>query len=1057
MSRERFIQTRLRESFSRHGELIAIRQGNTQIPYRRLLAMAENYAAAITAAGLKPGQFVAISLTGKIDTIAAIIGTLICRCAFAPLDPALPRQRIEYMLKQVAPSLAIVDRHTRGLVDGTLSNGSRVLDAAELDGEIQAGENSLWRTYAPEDRIYAYFTSGSSGRPKGIVGQNKSLDQFIQWEIETFEVDHTTRVSQLIAVGFDAFLRDMLVPLCAGGTLCLPEDGKKLPVGQGLVDWLEQDSVNLVHCVPSVFRLFNLPHLKPDNFPNLRHVLLSGERIPTHQAKQWFSVFGERVRLVNLYGPSETTMIKTFHPIAADDLQLDKIPAGKPMKGAQLFIFDKHMKLCGKQRVGEIYIRTPFRTLGYLNDPTMTEDRFIPNPVSGDRNDRLYRTGDLGRLLADGNLELLGRIDRQVKINGVRVEPEEIEQVMSRYPGLTEAVVNDLDQGDGNSVLCAYYTSDPAITPQELREFLNRQLPDYLVPAHLMPLDNLPLSPNGKVDRRALPLPAATDSGDYVPPQGLMEQQLATIIEEVLETEAGAVGRDTDIFGLGANSLKIIVILSALAEQTQLQIPFEEAYKRPTVRELAQYIESQSGTSTPQLHPREKMDYYPVSPAQSRIYMQQQVDPTSTAYNMPRVIRLHGRLDIPRLQRVFDSLVQRHHSLRTYYTTLNETVVQRLAEACLAPLEISTGQEETEWVAQMLRPFQLDTPPLFRVALLKNSPEDHLLMIDLHHIAADASSLDILTREFAQAYQGETLPELELHYRDYAVWLAREDNTSGAAAQKTFWLEQFSGEIPVLELPTDYPHPQIAHSHHGEKIDFPLDKELVSQLRELAASEHTTMFCVLLTVFYIFLARLSGQEDIVVGTATTGRKLPVLNPIVGIFVNLLAMRNFPRSALTIREFLRQVTTRTIDIFANQDYPFEELVEQVAGRRDLGRSPLFDVLFQLDNRTEQTQILYGETIGDLRIQQYDRGVRRMVKWDLNCIVTELGDQILVTFAYATHLFKEETVRVLIDYFKRIATFTAQAPDKQISEISLQKTMEHKQKLMDYLCDDLENEF
>ena len=329
-------------------------------------------------------------------------------------------------------------------------------------------------------------------------------------------------------------------------------------------------------------------------------------------------------------------------------------------------------------------------------------------------------------------------------------------------------------------------------------------------------------------------------------------------------------------------------------------------------------------------------------------------------------------------------------------------------------------------------------------------------MIDLHHIAADATSLDILTREFALAYKDEPLPELQLHYRDYAAWLAQEDNKAGVTAQKTFWLEQFSGEIPALELPTDFPRPQVAQADDGEKITFQLDNQSVSRLRELAAAEHTTLYCVLLTVFYIFLARLSGQEDIVVGSTTTGRKLPALNPIVGVFVNLLAMRNFPRSQLTIRQFLRQVTARTVEIFVNTDYPFEELVERVAARRDLERHPLFDVLFQLDDLTEQSRTLYGEAIGDLRIQQYDRGVRRMVKWDLSCIATELADRVLITFAYATHLFKGETVEILTGYFKRIAAFAAQEPDKQIAEISLQKNMGKRRELMDYLCDDLEHE-
>ncbi len=1055
LSRQRCIQNRLRESFTRHTGRIALRQGKTEIPYRQLAAVAENYARAIDNRCLRPGDFTAICLERKIDLIAAVIGALMARSAFVPLDPSLPQQRLEYMLRQVAPQAVIADSHTRRLVSGNKDRCPVISLESDPGRETEEAPPPYpWKSYEAEDRIYAYFTSGSSGRPKAIAGMNKSLDHFIEWEIDTFGVDKDTRVSQLIAVGFDAFLRDMLVPLCSGGSLCIPPDRKKLPVGQELADWLETNRINLIHCVPSVFRLFNLPTLEIHNFPDLRYVLLSGERISPDSIRRWIGVIGDRCRLVNLYGPSETTMIKTFHHIEAADLERDKIPAGKAMRGSQLFIFDRQMKLCGKERVGEIYIRTPYRTLGYLNDPEMTHDRFIPNPAGGNAGDRLYRTGDLGRILEDGNLELLGRIDRQVKIRGVRVEPEETEIAMCRHERIMEAAVTELESG-GESALCGYYTATPALDPWELREYLNRSLPDYLVPAHLIPVERIPLTPNGKVDRQALPLPGAGSRDAYAPPRDNLEHSIACIMADVLGAATSAVGRDTDIFSLGANSLKIIVALAAMAEKLHIQIPFQEAYTRPTIALLANFIRSvPNGAAGPE--PMEKMDYYPVSPAQKRLYMQQHMDAGSTAYNMPRVIRLEGEIDCRRLERALERLLLRHESLRTYYLPMDETVIQRVAEDAVVPLERSAGSDETEWVDQFIRPFRLQEAPLMRAGILQTGATAHLLMIDLHHIAADGASLDILVQEFILALDEGELPAIRLHYRDYALWLCRRDDEAGIASQEAFWLELFSGELPLLDVPIDYPRPPVAESRRGGKITFPLDGASNRRLLQLATEERTTLYCVLLAVFTVFLARLTGREDIVVGSPAAGRPLPSLNSIVGVFINMLALRNFPRPDLTFRQFLQQVTEGTVAVFANQDYPFEDLVERVAARRDPARHPLFDVLFQLDNRARQTGILYNEPAGDLHIRQYTKGVGRMAKFDISCIATEFEEQLTITFEYATHLFKRSTIDIFIGYFTRIATIAAEAPDTRIGDFSLRQATEKKREIMNYLCDDLENE-
>ncbi|MCP4153222.1 MAG: amino acid adenylation domain-containing protein, partial [bacterium] len=452
---------------------------------------------------IKKGSFIGIYIDDKIELISAIIGVLKAGCVFVVLDTALPVKRIENMLKLTHTQALLTDHRNQTTLFASGSTDKKDICSLIIDETMYQTYDSEFESaktgrieYTPGDKIYVYFTSGSSGIPKAIIGKNKSLLQFIQWEIETFNVDETYRVSQFTAPGFDAFLRDVFVPLCAGGTVCIPESVELIINPVECIRWIDNNRINLIHCVPGVFRVFNSESIVPGNFEALKYVLLSGEAINPNQLNNWYDTFGERIQLVNFYGPSETTMIKTYYFIRKADTRKKRIPIGKPMIGAQVFILDSAMKPCGKRITGEVYIRTPFGTYGYYNDQEANKKRFIPNPITNDATDLFYRTGDLGRLLPDGNVDLLGRIDRQVKIRGIRVELGDIENKLLLFPGIRSVVVIHRERKDDTLYLCAYYEAAEELQANSLINFLAQWLQEALIPSFFIRLEHIPLTPN---------------------------------------------------------------------------------------------------------------------------------------------------------------------------------------------------------------------------------------------------------------------------------------------------------------------------------------------------------------------------------------------------------------------------------------------------------------------------------------------------------------------------------------------------------------------------------
>jgi amino acid adenylation domain-containing protein len=614
-----FDQHNVHESFSnmaeQFGQHIALEAPDRRVTYAELEANSNQLANFLIRAGAVKGSAVAILAEDRCTIITAILGVMKAGCAFVPLDASFPHARLEKMFGLARPEWFLIEL---GFLDKVASvSAAAGLRAAvvllDKPGPARADHTHLTLLNGLADRpnisrprvqtgaddlSYIYFTSGSTGLPKAIAGRAPSLAHFIRWEIETFGIGVGTRVSQITSHAFDACLRDIFVPLCAGGTVCIAEQrGAALPPDR-LLDWIDRERINLVHCVPSVFRMLLGEPLRTDHFPALRHILLAGEPLYPADVKRWVSLFGQRIQLVNLYGPTETTLTKFFYMVKPEDQDRRSIPIGRPMPGARAMVVDEGGMPCPAGAVGEMLIRTPYRALGYYRDPEQTARAFVPNPFSSDPTDIVYRTGDLARLLDSGDYEFVGRLDHQLKVRGVRVEAAEIEGLLLGHERVADACVIGRTDGSGNTYLCAYIAGagltqeESARLAGELREKLAGELPEALVPSAFVVLGELPRTPNGKVDRAALPEPGAVGSseGEVTGPRTPVEAVLEGIWCEVLGVTR--VGVEDDFFRLGGHSLVILQVISRIRTALDVELPLAAVFQAPTIAKLAEHIET---------------------------------------------------------------------------------------------------------------------------------------------------------------------------------------------------------------------------------------------------------------------------------------------------------------------------------------------------------------------------------------------------------------------------------------------------------------------------------
>ena len=1055
-------QQALYQRLRSHLESVAIEQDRESYSYAWVLSRSLALGRQLQESGLASGDFVGVYVSDRLEMIIGMLGVMWSGGVFVPLDPALPVDRLTSMVSTLGMNEMLIlsgeEPDTSWIAPSVRVHEMAV--AQHTDAEVPATLPEL--NYDGESALYVYFTSGSTGVPKAILGKNKSLLHFIEWERETFEIGPESRFSQLITPGFDAFLRDVFVPLFSGGRICLAPQGL-LGHPDQFGSWVDQASVSHIHCVPSVFRILAGGKISAERFPSLERIFMSGERIDPSDLRDWYAVFGSRIGLVNFYGATETTMIKTWYALSPEDVDRERIPIGKAMRGAKALILNSEMQVCDVLEAGEIYIMTPYRSLGYYDKPVLNAEKFIANPYKAGDEYVLYKSGDKGRQLLDGNIEFLGRIDRQIKYRGVRIEPEELEVHLQQLSGASRVVV--LLYGEGKDAMLCACLEGVASDQEELEAGLRSRFPVSMLPGKYIWLDHFPEKSNGKVDYKELEshIEASLRSANYVAAATAVEQQLYRIWSSILGHNS--FGMDQTLFEVGANSIHLVNLIGQIHREFGIRLSIESVFRYSTLGAIARYIEAETGSAdvesstdpvsstsesgswgvTP--YDRSAQVRLPLSYAQERLWFIDHFG-GSSAYHIPVVVSIAGELSVADLERSIRSVLDRHESLRSVIRMESEAVWQEVQAADSWMMGQEDGRQwgEEELAAwrreEISRPFDLGSDYLLRASLVRLGAEQYEWVCVLHHIAADAWSLGILLEEVSALYRWNTqgkdleLRQRALQYGDYSLWqrAGGADASADISASLEWWKDGLTGVEP-LELPLDYVRPAV-QDLSGGMCRMEVGRELEGKLRKLAVSADTTLFLVLLAGFKVLLHRYSGQTDICVGTSVANRPYAELAEMIGLFVNTLAIRSDLGGDPKFAEVLSAVKTGVLASYEHQAVPFEQIVSAVVTDRDLSRSPVFQVMFTYHNLPESKAIVLGEGLSVGLKENTDRSS----KFDMSFILSEGKEGIEILVEYRSGLFKASTIERMLSHYVGILESVSIDTEQQVSELSLMREEE-----------------
>jgi len=1021
------------EQVEKTPESVAVTCEDSTLTYRELNEKANLVASTITKKGIVKDSVVGIMTERSLEMIVGILGVLKAGCGYMPIDPSYPIDRINHMLSDSNCSLVITasdDFYVERLCQKEFINIGKIkMDSPE---DISNKESSI----TSGNLAYVIYTSGSTGKPKGVMIEQRSVINLVEGLKERIYkyYKNSLKVALLASFSFDASVQQIFAALLNGHNLnIVPDDVKKS--GEELLKFYIKNSIEISDGTPVHLGLLSEYASKYSDSLTVKHFIIGGDKLLSSIVEDFYSKFDEnKPSITNIYGPTECCVDSTAYNVELNEISdFDVIPIGKPLCNQQVYILDDNMESVPVGVVGQMYIAGDGLARGYLNSQDMTDERFVPNPFAPGK--RLYKTGDYARWLKDGNIEFLGRMDNQVKLRGYRIELGEIESELLRHPLIKEATV--ISGGDENDkYLCAYFVSKKELVVRELREHLLSALPDYMVPSYFVRVDSIPLTNSGKIDRKALPEPnGSVQTGTvYEAPSGEIEEKLVEIWEDVLAISS--IGVNHNFFELGGHSLKAMVILAKIHKQLNVDMPLREIFRLPTIKLQAEYIGNSEKREYQSIKPVGNRELYPVSSAQRRLYVLNSVEGDNIAYNIPEIMIIEGELDVERFKEAIAIVTKRHKVLRSSFEMSDGELLQRVHENIELDFTYKTAQDNTSneqskvgsFVEEFIRPFNLNNAPLLRTSIVKIDTKKYLLMFDMHHIISDGLSIGILKKEISEIYNGKSLPEMTIQYGDYAVWQNEMLKTKSFRKQEEYWLNNLSGEIPVLNIPTDFPRP-LMQSYEGNSISFEMDEEVMRKLDLIAKEMGSTMYMVLLSAYSILLSKYSGQEDIIIGSPIAQRPNAELESLIGMFVNTLAIRTKPSANMTIKEMLRKVRETALNAFDNKDYSFEDLVEKLDIKRDMSRNPLFDTMFVLQNTKDDTFCLESLKSKPYKVEHI------LSKFDLTLYAFEGNGKTIFTIEYCTKLFKKESIERLKDHFINVLRSFASGIDNKICEIDI----------------------
>ncbi|MBV9057931.1 MAG: amino acid adenylation domain-containing protein, partial [Pseudonocardiales bacterium] len=1004
------------------------------LSYADVEVRANQLAHLLISAGAGPEEIVALALPRSADIVVAQLAVLKAGAAFLPVDPTYPAERIAFMLADTRPVSVLTRRDSAAAIPRVEGVSLLVLDEPAIRSELarmpQHRPTDADRRFplVPENLAYVIYTSGSTGRPKGVAVTHAGLASFSAAEADRYAVTAGDRVLQFSSPSFDASILELCMSLPAGAALVVPPAGPLL--GAQLVSVLADRRVT--HALIPPAALATVPATAARELPHFQTLIVGGEACSAELVDRW----APGRRMINSYGPTEATVVSTWtEPLRPAGVP----PIGRPIWNTKAYVLDAALHPVPVGTVGELYVAGHGLARGYLDRPGLTSQRFLANPF-GNPGSRMYRTGDLARWSPDGQLEFAGRADQQVKIRGFRIETGEVEAVLRRHPDVGDVAVIAREDQPGHQRLVAYLArANGAVpAPDELRALVASALPEYMVPAAFVVLDRLPVSANGKLDRRALPAPEVSVTGHdgYVAPRTAAERALAGIWASVLGVER--VGVEDDFLGLGGDSILSFRALSLIREVFGFELPSRALFDTRTIAELAALLPDPGSGTAEKITAVARGPVVALAPAQRRLWFLDDLSPGGTEYNTGVGLRLSGPVDTGALQSALTALTDRHESLRTTFDTIDGHGAQIVHPSGEIPLRVCDLRDhhdddalDRELAGELAAPFDLRRGPLTRALLVQLKHDDNVLLLGQHHIITDGWSVRVLVDELVELYDAARrnvpaeLAELSIQYPDFAVWQHAQLSDAALQPHLDYWKRQLAG-VEALELPTDRPRPPLRTSS-GAVHRHDLPASLVQRLTAVAQAHGATLFMTLTAAIQLLLSRYCNQQDVAVGTVTTGRDRAELDSVVGFFVNTVVLRSRIEPTQPFGDFLTAVRETVLDAFAHDKVPFDRLIEELRPARDPSRTPLVQAMVVL-----QQGMVRPREISDLRITEYDLP-RPGSRFDLLVEFLPRDGSLNVAIEYNTDLFDVATIAGFVTGLEVLLGSIAECPYRQLAEL------------------------
>ncbi|WP_338486975.1 amino acid adenylation domain-containing protein [Pseudomonas trivialis] len=1036
----------------RQPERQALALDDQTLSYGELNQQANRLAHLLMARGVGPQGLVGIAVERSFAMVVSLLAVLKTGAAYVPLDPEYPRERLLHMLEDSGVSLVLTQSGLRERLPLPERVTAVEIDLIQAQLAVNCADNPA-TDFEPQRLAYVIYTSGSTGKPKGVAISHGALSEFAGIAADYSRLVPQDRVLQFATLNFDGFVEQLYPALTLGATVVLR--GPQLWDGAQLYRQIIEQGITLADLPTAYWKLFLQDCLQAGarSYGALRQIHIGGEAMPLDGPQLWQRAGLGHVRLLNTYGPTEATVVSSVLDCTDPGVinGVTASPIGRALPGRGLYVLDRDLNLLPPGAVGELYIAGALGLASaYLKRPALTAERFVANPFS-DVGARLYRTGDLARYRADGIVEYVGRVDHQVKVRGFRIELGEIETLLLAQQSVREALLLAAD----NQLLAYLVPAQPldeaerGETGAALMATLREHLPDYMVPAHLIFLDRMPLNPNGKLDRQALPKPdASAVQPDWLEPVTPLQQQVAAIWAAILGAER--VGLNQHFFELGGHSLLAMQVVSRIRHTLSLEVPLKVLFEHPRLDAFVAALHTPDTTlsTAPPLLPAGREQPLPLSYAQERQWFLWQLEPSSAAYHIPSALRLKGQLDRAALQRSFDTLLARHESLRTRLRQDPDRTVQVIEPHLALPITLAEVDEtrlQARVEALIAEPFDLRQGPLLRVALLRLAADEHVLVLVQHHIVSDGWSMQLMVEELVQLYaaysQGEDvqLPALPIQYADYALWQRNWMEAGEKERQLAYWREMLGGEQSVLELPFDRPRPAV-QSHQGARLALELAPELTEGLKALARQQGVTLFMLLLASFQTLLHRYSGQEEIRVGVPIANRNRSETERLIGFFVNTQVLKADLHGQMSVEQLVQQTRQRALEAQAHQDLPFEQLVEALQPERSLSHNPLFQVMF--NHQTDVGQAQVQQQLPTLLVEGL-AWESKTAHFDLDLDIQESAEGIWATLGYARDLFDAGTVHRMARHWQNVLQGMVANPQQALGELNLLDAAEQRQ--------------